>query len=292
VIPSKTKARCGLAVFFFVLIVFSALLEHYAGKFKGDLSAHFISVYMWCVAGASIVARLLLKEPPGDISFQWIGWATTRAMLIGTLLPLSVGFTAYGICWSTGLAHFDAFRLPEAVYGIPIAGPPAARFCKYLLISLTIGGLWSCKTTAGEEIGWRGYMLTRLAGSGLPAPIGISGIVWGLWHIPLILGGQYTSVPKSVVWIAVFVVDIAALGYIFAWLRLSSGSIWPCVWAHAVWNQVILGPFRGSTDGGGNWPGEAGLMTTLIVILFAVALYRLWPLEKPEAAFQSGLAQR
>jgi membrane protease YdiL (CAAX protease family) len=235
---------------------------------------------MWCVAGASIVARTLMRESPSDISFRWNGWVTSRAVLIGTFLPLGVGLTTYGIGWSTGLAHIDATRVPQAVLGIPITGLPTARFCKYLFISLTVGGLWSCKSAAGEEIGWRGYMLTRLVDSGLPAPICISGIIWGLWHIPLILGGEYTSVPVSILSITVFVIDIAALGYIFAWLRLSSGSIWPCVWAHSLWNQVTLGSFGGFTDGGGVWLGESGMLTALLVILYAIALYRLWPLQK------------
>jgi membrane protease YdiL (CAAX protease family) len=44
---------------------------------------------------------------------------------------------------------------------------------------------------AGEEIGWRGYMLTRLIDARVPAPILTSGIVWALWHLPLVLGGGY-----------------------------------------------------------------------------------------------------
>lgn len=80
---------------------------------------------MWCVAASSITARLILRESPCDISFRWAGWATTRAVLIATALPLAVGFVAYGIVWSKGLAHFAAVQIPQALFGIPIAGPPA-----------------------------------------------------------------------------------------------------------------------------------------------------------------------
>jgi membrane protease YdiL (CAAX protease family) len=276
---SKTKAARGLAVFFAGVLLSSALLVHYMGKLTEVAGNHFISIYIWSVAGASVAARLLLRESPRDISFRWYGWMTSRAMLVGTALPLAVGLIAYGIGWSTGLAHFAAPQIPQAVFGFSIAGSYAQRSCKYLLVSLTLGGLWSCRLSAGEEIGWRGYMLTRLMDSGLPSPIWMSGVIWGLWHIPLILYGEYTVVPNSILSISVFVIDITALGYIFAWLRLSSGSIWPCVWAHSVWNQVFLGPFGGSHDGGGIWVGEAGLLTTLVVILLAVALYRFLPLR-------------
>ncbi len=46
---------------------------------------------------------------------------------------------------------------------------------------------------AGEEIGWHGYMLTRLVDAGVAKPILTSGLIWGLWHVPLILGEVYPS---------------------------------------------------------------------------------------------------
>jgi hypothetical protein len=42
-------------------------------------------------------------------------------------------------------------------------------------------------TAAGEEIGWRGYMLTRLVDAGIPRPVLASGLIWGLWHVPVVL---------------------------------------------------------------------------------------------------------
>lgn len=71
------------------------------------------------------------------------------------------------------------------------------RFWQCLGVMLVFGALDACKYTAGEEIGWRGYMLTRLVDSGIKAPILISGLIWGLWHAPLILSGQYASGPAD-----------------------------------------------------------------------------------------------
>jgi uncharacterized protein len=225
-----------------------------------------------------------MRESPRDISFRWGGWTTTRAALIGTAFPLVAGLIAYGFSWATGLAHFAVNDIPQTVFGISMAGSAAMRFCKYLLVSLIVGGFWNCRLALGEEIGWRGYMLTRLMDSGFPAPIFLSGLIWAVWHTPLILSGVYPSVPHSILSIAVFVVDIIASGYVLAWLRVTSGSIWPCVWTHSVWNAIILGPFDGSTTGGGIWVGEGGLLTTFAAILFAIALYRIWPLHRQGSA--------
>jgi uncharacterized protein len=254
-------------------------VEFEAARLRLLLGVHLIPAYMWSVAAASVVARLILREPPQDVSFGWNGWATARAMLIAFAFPVVIGIASYGIAWSTGLASFVPWSLPPRMNGILIGGPAAGRFWICLLLNCTIGSLWSCKYAAGEELGWRGYMLTRLTSSGLPAPIFLSGFVWALWHLPLILSGQYPPVTRSIPSIAIFLVDITAIGYVVAWLRFSSGSIWPCIWAHGAWNAVIFGAFGSSTRGGDLWVGEGGLLTTLAVVLIAIGLYRLSPLR-------------
>jgi len=276
---SGRKARAGLAVFLPALIIGSALLEYGIPPLRNRFSAHFVLIYMWWVAASSILARLVRRESFRDLSFCWGGRAGTRAVLVGAVFPVVVGFTAYGISWQTGLTQFSPSGIPPVLFGVTLAGSSFARFLKFLLLSLTAGSLWACKSAAGEELGWRGYMLRRLIDSRFPAPVFMSGLIWALWHLPLIFCGQYPSVPHTLLSVCVFLADIISAGYVLAWLRLSSGSIWPCVWAHAVWNAVILGPFDGSTVSSGVWLGEAGILSTAVVILFAAALHVLWPLS-------------
>jgi membrane protease YdiL (CAAX protease family) len=273
---STIKARRGLAIFFTVLIAGSAYFERKFLVLGGAIANHLGLIYalLWWVTVSSIVARLVLRESPRDISFLWGDWRATRAIMVATALPL--------VAWSTGLARFSGLKLPQTVFGVSFVGSPATRFLKFLLVMLTLGGLYSCESAAGEEIGWRGYMLTRLIDSGVPAPIFVSGLVWALWHTPLILSGQYASGPRPTLSAALFVGDVIGVGYVFGWLRLSCGSIWPCIWAHGVWNAVIQGPFDMSTAGYSVWVGESGVLTTLTTIVFAIVLYRVWPLAAPE----------
>lgn len=283
--PTTTAARRGLLVFFVVLIAGTAYFEHAILTLGGDIGQHIGLIYalMWWVTVSSVVARLVFRESLRDVSFRWGGSAGTRAIIVATALPLAVGLVAYGVSWSTGLAQFRAPDFSHPILGLPITGGPGARFVKFLLLSLTVGGIYSCKSAAGEEIGWRGYMLTRLVDARIPAPIFVSGLIWGLWHTPLILSGQYASGPHPALSATVFVGTVVSLGFIFGWLRLSSGSIWPCIWAHGVWNAVIQGPFDQSTAGYSPWIGESGVLTALAVAVFAVVLYRVWPLPKPLA---------
>jgi membrane protease YdiL (CAAX protease family) len=121
-------------------------------------------------------------------------------------------------------------------------------------------------------------MLTRLIDAGVPAPILVSGVLWALWHTPLILSGQYASGPHPALSAAGFFFTVIGAGYIFAWLRLSSVSVWPCIWAHAIWNAIIQGPFDQSTAGYSMWVGEPGLLVAATTLIFAFVLYRVWSL--------------
>jgi uncharacterized protein len=267
-----------------LLIAGSAYFEHRILALGGSIQHHLglIAGLVWWVTVSSLVARLALGEGIRDVSFRWGGAAGTRAIAVAAAMPLFVGFAAYGIAWSTGLASFQAPVLPGAVLGMHFAGAHGAfmRFFQSLGVMLLFGALQDFKYAAGEEIGWRGYMLTRLIDAKIPAPILMSGLVWGLWHAPLIVSGQYASGPHPFLSVCLFLVGIVAAGFVFAWLRLSSGSIWPCIWGHGAWNAIIQGGFDKSTAGASMWVGESGALTAAMLVLFAVVLYKLWPITQ------------
>jgi hypothetical protein len=129
------------------------------------------------------------------------------------LLPVVIGFVAFGTAWATGLATF--------------AGP-LGTFFTTLLVAGTVGTVGGAVSAAGEEIGWRGYMLTRLIDAGIPAPVIVSGLIWGLWHVPLIVTGIiYGASPPRALAVVVFMVSATSAGVVIARFRLETGSIWP-----------------------------------------------------------------
>ncbi len=107
---SRAKARSGLIIFFAVLIPGSAYFEHKILVLGGSIQNHLGIIFglVWWVTVSSIVARIVLGESSRDVSFRWGGSAGTRAMAVATAMPLVVGFVAYGIGWSSGLANFGA----------------------------------------------------------------------------------------------------------------------------------------------------------------------------------------
>ncbi|CAH8717058.1 hypothetical protein WDD9_005093 [Paenibacillus melissococcoides] len=113
---------------------------------------------------ASIIARAALREGIAAISLRLGGRRTLRLLPLVFLLPVAVGLAAYGCAWFTGLAQFAS---PDTY----ITAPPIVKFILFLMVNMTAGTLYGLGGSVGEEMGWRGYMLTRLIDAGLPRPI-------------------------------------------------------------------------------------------------------------------------
>ena len=144
-----------------------------------------------------------------------------------------------------------------------------------LAFAATIVALFSARVAAGEEIGWRGYMLTRLIDAGVPRPVLVSGVIWGLWHVPLILGGVYLAGPPPMVSALLWMVVAVSMSFVFARLRLETGSVWPAITLHAAWNSIIQAAFDPATAGPNAtlWVGESGILVMLAMIARGSCLY-------------------
>ena len=158
----RLRARRGLIIYFAVLVPFSAVFE--ALMVRGNTS--WVWALMWTPAAASIVARLVLREGFGDVSFRVGGRRGWKAIGLAVIFPIVLGIIAYGIAWMTGLVQFGPRPISLAARYIPEATSPAVVFLINLTVAATIVTVYSARTAAGEEIGWRGYMLTRLVDAG------------------------------------------------------------------------------------------------------------------------------
>jgi uncharacterized protein len=285
---SVAKARRGLTVYFAVLIVASGIVEWMiirpADRIQNHLGVAFL--LMWMPALSSFVARLVLREGIGDVSFRFGGKGGLKAIGLAILMPIVVGGIAYGIAWSTGLVGFSVLTPsppPQRAAITPglaaIAALPAIpRLLVFILLSATISTLVNTSACAGEEIGWRGYMLTRLYAARIPQPMFVSGVIWSLWHFPLILSGVYAAGPNALMSSGLFLVDVMGIALVIGVLRLRSGSVWPAVVLHSAWNSIIQGPFDGSSTGpnAATIVGESGVFVAIVSLLFGLIVYRRW----------------
>jgi CAAX protease family protein len=269
---AQLQARHGLAVYFAVLVPLTAVFE--ALMIGGSLS--WFWALMWTPALASVVARLVLREGFADVSFRLGGRRGWRAIGLALTFPIVVGLIAYGIAWVTGLVRFNPELIGLAAPYVGDSASPVVVFVVNLAVAATIVTVLSVRTAAGEEIGWRGYMLTRLIDAGVPKPILVSGLIWGLWHVPIILGGVYLVGPPPALAALLWMVVATAFSFVFARLRLETGSVWPAIALHSAWNGIIQVAFDpASTSAGAElWVGESGIFVALTMIVAAIICSR------------------
>ncbi len=121
------------------------------------------------------------------------------------------------------------------------ASSPWEVFSIVLFVSMTLGVLLTVPFAFGEEFGWRGYLLVRLLPLGRWRAFIVSGLVWGIWHAPLILMGH--NFPRHpVAGVFVMMGTTVLLGIVFAWLRLEGGSVFLPTIAHASFNVPSTKP--------------------------------------------------
>lgn len=292
---TTTDARRGLGLYFALVIVGSGLCQGAMIAKGGVITDHLLLALanMWVPGIAAVVTRLVRREGFGDVSFALLGRHGARMLALGWIAPVAVGAAAYGIAWATGL---ETFAAPTSGL-VKLDAPPLAKLALSIGMNLTLGTVVSAISASGEEIGWRGYMLTRLVDAKTPHPILTSGLVWSLWHVPLIVTGMYAAGPHPLVSALLFTVSTTAGGAVAARVRLESGSVWPAIAFHSAWNAVIQGSFDRYTKGGDvakttvTWVGESGYLVIAASVVFAGYVLarpfaaRRAPKEEPFATF-------
>ena len=106
----------------------------------------------------------------------------------------------------------------------------------YWMLPATLGSILIFGQ-AGEELGWRGYALPRLAKRlGLGAASVLLGVVWALWHLPLFFVPAGDTFRQS---FPLYLLQVTALSVAMAWLYSNTrGSLLPVMALHAAVNNT------------------------------------------------------
>ncbi|HPE29641.1 MAG TPA: type II CAAX endopeptidase family protein [Parvularculaceae bacterium] len=242
---------------------------------------------MWTVG---VSAMLALKLTGRDLSSLGWKWGATRYHLIALILPVIYGGAACLVANAMGLAGFPRFELMTKIAESEGFGSlaPATGIAALLLLAATAGLVNNMAAALGEEIGWRGFFTPRLtAMTGFLAASLITGLVWASWHLPILLYSGYNAGGEKLFEILSFFVVITSISGAFAWLRLSSGSLWPAVTLHASHNlvlQQIYDPLTTRGDSSITMIGEFGVVTAAVCLLVCLPFWiagarRNWPAE-------------
>jgi len=245
----------GLSLVFYGLVISAGILAA-----AGSLT---VLGLMWCPGIAALVTCLVYHRNVRGLGW---GWGKTRYHALSFALPIVYSLVAYGMVWLSGLG-----RISERFFRIPWWG---------LAALIGFGTLGSCLAALGEEIGWRGLLVPRLAKlTSFTNTALISGVIWALWHYPLILFADYHTggIP---VWYSLlcFTVMVIGISFAFSWLRLKSGSLWTAMFIHANHNlyiQRLFDPYTVDTGITRFIIGEFGAALAIISVIVALVFWRM-----------------
>ena len=105
------------------------------------------------------------------------------------------------------------------------------------LLVLLIATLVSTPVQAGEELGWRGYALPRLAVHiGLARAAIVLGVIWALWHLPFFF---FPGTDKSGQSLPLYLLQVTAISIAAAWLYWRTNqSLLIVMLMHAAVNNI------------------------------------------------------
>ena len=161
------------------------------------------------------------------------------------------------------------------------APSPSLILLLLFIISLFAAPFLNSIAAFGEEWGWRGYLLPRLMPLGKWKAYLIVGVVWGLWHAPMIaVGFNYPGTP--ILGILMMVLLTTALGIFVNEMTLHYQSAILAGWIHGVFNSQAYGIWRMLLFAGTN-PVLGGITGLVGIVIMAITGFAtmLW-LKRPE----------
>ena len=154
-------------------------------------------------------------------------------VLLRRMIQWQVGWRWYLFA----VAYMPAVKLSVAlIYRLMTGAWPRFGTDSWYIIVPAI--MTSTPVQAGEEIGWRGYALPRLAGRfGFARASLLLGLIWACWHLPLFFVPGADKYGQS---FPVWTLQVVALSVAITWLYAGAGgSLLLTMLMHSAVNQTV-----------------------------------------------------
>jgi membrane protease YdiL (CAAX protease family) len=257
------------------------------------LSGEGVLVYgvMWCPALATLVSCRIIGRRFWSLAWHW---PEGRYIALGYFMPVAWAAIAYGVVWAIGLGGWNSEFVTQVAQRFGLRGMPAwGSLALYLVLTPSVGMIHSLSTALGEEVGWRGFLVPELAKQMSFTKLSLlSGIIWAVWHSPILLFADYNAGTNRWYALVCFAVMVVSQCFVYAWLRLKSGSLWSAVLLHASHNLFVQGIFDNLMRDTGRtrwYTTEFGFALALTSAAFAVYFWtRRAEVEQPAMEGEPG----
>jgi uncharacterized protein len=231
-------------------------------KLTDTNKAVIFSVLVLCMSvGAALLIRFL-ELPQGPVMWTLWSFTPTVAALIMLLVVTREGYTREGwkslglhrlglnVWWiAFGVSLLISVAASAVVWATPLASfvVPEGGVMDPIIQFLIFVGIFTVWFALGEEIGMRGYLQPHLMSLGRRRALFLVGFVWATWHMPLIFLAPAVAFRTGnlLLFFPLFYGTVVAASFLYGYLRIYTGSIWPASIAHSVHNAAwpIMGAF-------------------------------------------------
>lgn len=225
-------------IYFYLLLTFLYLLGSIAALIRPNQAA-MLSSLLLIPNVIGLILLIVLRLAGGKDAFAGVGLAGGKVRI---WLFYGLGLIAfYGL--QTFLNYIfkmgQVVDLKTAFPQLAAANLPNAALLPIMALNtVIIGPFLGLIIAFGEEYGWRGYLQTKLTRIGRIRGIFLLGVIWGIWHWPIIWMG-YNFPGQPVIGSLAMVALGIIFAYFFAYSVFKSQGVWTAAYLHALNNQAL-----------------------------------------------------
>ncbi len=258
-IDKKRKKPLVLSLVFIAAVLGLAFLAPLLGGSPSNPGLGFI---LWGTAPllVAVIIRLAAKDW-SDSGFKLNLKKNALCYIIAAVAFPVMTLFSFIICGWVGVSTFNGFSMGKFLGAFLPALPVFFVFAVF------------------EEVGWRGFLVPKLASTGMNMVLmnAIIAVVWAAWHLPYFqeLSWVYSS---ENLWsfIPRFFLAMFAFSILYTEIRLLSNSVWPAVIMHCFMNAFghpLAADFLHIAPGQEYLASSTGLVIIMLTALLGVGLY-------------------
>jgi len=231
---------------------------------------------MMSIGLAAVTTCLIHRR---SISSLGLVWANNTDLWASFLIPVGIAMASYLVIWLGGLGDFNTNFIVSLKDTYNLADwSDISILLFHVLLSGTFILCLSIPSILAEELAWRGFLVPELSKimpfTGVAL---VSGLVWSLFHWPLMIKGFYGSQHTPLLLqLGLFTVFIISNSITMTYFRYKTNSVWTAVLFHASSNVFIQKVFTPLTivDENSSWyVDEFGIVVPIVTLIVAIIFW-------------------
>lgn len=282
----KNKALTYTVFVYAVSAVYSLLYLVFPAGDKTSPAGFVVTVFYMFIPliCSAILSKLVYKESFREsisLKFKWNEWYVFAAVI-----PIVLAFLAFGFAlilpgislapdMSGMLGKFKEMLTPEQFDQAIKQSENMKTMFKtdyyYLIVgtinAIVLGATVNTVFAFGEEAGWRGFLLNALKDKGFFKASLIIGLIWGVWHLPVIIQGHNYG-KYHLIGIFMMTAWTVLLSPLFTYVVYKTGSVLSAAVMHGVLNAspgIALAYIKGGDELTVGITGAAGFLGIIVI---------------------------